>query len=434
MRTIRILSLFIFSFLYVQAAAQDGAASQSNNGSSYSIIGVGIPQDLTSDNFRAHGVLGVSGIVLETTSLYNPALWNRSFYTQATTSLQLSNFKSSSSTSEQSNSNFSAGYIQMLLPVYPGKLGLSLSLYPVSKSDFRIVESGSFMDSSSDSVSFSNDVRSAGGVNKFEAGFGLRINRNISVGYAPSVAFLTLENSEALSFGSGSFIAQDQTTSITGATFSQRFGIAANFPGIFRESDRVALGATLTLPYTIGAKAELITDKVVDGAEEKVDLSSTLTNRVGDVQMPLEAAFGLGYAPSQFVNFALEGTYQKWSDFENGTNPDEESLFSDRLKVGFGGQFHPYKRNADSFFSRFKYSGGLSYDSGHLTIDGNDINTLWISTGLGVLSKRSVSSMDFSFQYGFRGTTESNLIKERIWTLGFSINLAEIMFIRPKLR
>ncbi len=410
------------------------AASESNSGSSYSVIGVGIPQDLTSDNFRSHGVLGVSGIVLETNSLYNPALWNRSFYTQATTSLQLSNFNSSNSTSDQSNSSFSAGYLQMLFPVYPGKLGVSLSLFPVSKSNFRIVESGTFMDSSSDSVSFSNDIQSAGGVNKFEAGFGLKLNKNISVGYAPSVAFLTLENSEALSFSSGSYIAQDQTTSITGAAFAQRFGIAANFSNIFSETDRIALGATLTLPYTIEAKAERTAEKVVDEEVEIIDLSSTLTNRRGDVSMPLEAAFGFGYAPSQYLNFAVEGTFQKWSDFENSTNPDEEGFFSDRLKVGLGGQYHPYKKNYDSFFSRFKYSGGLSYDTGHLTIDGNDINTLWISTGLGLLTRRSVSSVDFSFQYGFRGTTESNLIKERIWTLGFSINLAELMFIRPKLR
>lgn len=433
MRTVRIFFLFLFSILSLQAVAQE-EASESNNGSSYSVIGVGIPQDLTSDNFRAHGVLGVSGIVLETTSLYNPALWNRSFYTQATTSLQLSNFKSSSSTSEQTNSNFSAGYLQMLFPVYPGRLGVSVSLFPVSKSNFRIVETGNFMDSAADSVSFTNDIQSAGGVNKFEAGFGLRLSKNISVGYAPSIAFLTLENSEALSFGSGAFIAQDQTTSITGTAFSQRFGIAANFPSIFSESDRIALGATLSLPYTIEAKAKRTAEKVVDGSEEKIDISSTLTNRQGDVYMPLEAAFGLGYAPSLYMNFALEGTYQKWSDFRNGTNPDEERFFSDRVKVGLGGQFHPYKRNFDNFFSRFKYSGGLSYDTGHLTIDGNDISTLWISTGLGIISKRSVSSVDISFQYGFRGTTESNLIKERIWTLGFSINLAEIMFIRPKLR
>jgi hypothetical protein len=39
-----------------------------------------------------------------------------------------------------------------------------------------------------------------------------------------------------------------------------------------------------------------------------------------------------------------------------------------------------------------------------------------------------------SVRYGFRGTTESNLIEENIWAIGLSVNLAEIMFLRPKLQ
>jgi hypothetical protein len=68
-----------------------------------------------------------------------------------------------------------------------------------------------------------------------------------------------------------------------------------------------------------------------------------------------------------------------------------------------------------------------------LTIQDQEIRTLWLHTGLGILS-RSSSSLDVSLRYGFRGTTESSLIEENIWAIGLSVNLAEIMFLRPKLQ
>lgn len=408
-------------------------SDEGRGGSPYSIFGVGSPQEVTSDNFKSHGVIGVSGISQEMTSLANPALWNRSYFTQAFTGLSVSKFKLENSSGSEENGNFGSGYLHILFPVSPGKLGVSVSLYPVTRSSYRLADGGTFIASSTDTVAFSNEITRSGGVNKFEIGFGLKLTKNISVGYAPSVAFMALRNDESLLFSSNSFTAQNQTLKNTGVAFSQRFGISALFSNVLRETDRIALGGTINLPYNIDTNSSFKVQKNIAGIEQEIDYTSSLSVSEGDIYIPLETSFGLGYAPSSFVNFALEGTFQKWSDYANDLDSSEEVFLKDRMKVGFGGQFHPYKRNSDSFFSRFKYSGGLSYDTGHLTIQGNDINTLWINTGLGILS-RSSSSVDISFQYGFRGTTENNLIKERIWALGFSVNLTELMFIRPKLR
>lgn len=56
------------------------------------------------------------------------------------------------------------------------------------------------------------------------------------------------------------------------------------------------------------------------------------------------------------------------------------------------------------------------------------------SFGLGILSPKSNSSVDISFEYGIRGTKAQDLVKEDIWGLRLSLNLAEIMFFRPKLK
>ncbi|HBW00199.1 MAG TPA: hypothetical protein DEF03_03290, partial [Bacteroidetes bacterium] len=67
-----------------------------------------------------------------------------------------------------------------------------------------------------------------------------------------------------------------------------------------------------------------------------------------------------------------------------------------------------------------------------LTISGNDIVTNKLVLGLGLPGRRSTSSVDFTFTVGSRGTDRNNLPVETIWGVGVSLNLAEIMFVRPK--
>jgi len=423
-------SLFSFLLLFSAAAYAQGS-SEANGGSSYSYFGVGTPVEAISDNFKSHGVFGISGKSIEVMSLANPALWSRAFYTEGNTRLELTQHELSSDNASSTNQSLQPGYIQVMLPMSKGKVGLSVSLYPVTSSNYQSQET-QVLPVGNDTLGYTNTVNGSGGVNKFEMGVGFKINENISVGYAPSIAFLTLRNTELLSF-SRSIAPQQQNFSASGAAFSQRIGIAAKYENLFRSEDRFYFGATFNMPVRIGVKREYTTSKNVEGQTRQVDLTSTLQNTGGEIELPMEVGFGLGYAPTQFFSFAFEGIYQNWSQYSSQIDPADALLMTDRTKIGAGGQFHPYKRNSERFFSRFKYSGGVSYDSGHLSIQGNDIETLWLSAGLGIIT-RTASSLDFSFQYGFRGTTSNNLIEERVWSLGMTVNLSELMFIRRKLR
>jgi len=434
--TQRFIKLLLIIFLFASNLVEAQETNKGFGGSSYSAFGIGMPLDVTSDNFKAQGLLGVSGIIYEVSALSNPALWSRLYSTEAYTGLQLSNFILTKGSVSETSTNLSSGYLHLLLPIYNGKLGLSAGLYPVTRRSYKTINTTSTT-LGTDQIDYINEVQGSGGVNKFEIGFGLKLTDNFSFGYAPSIAFIIQENSESFVFNSTQFASQEQNTKTTGTAFSQRFGITGTFNNIFSSTDRISLGATLNLPFSIDTKKDFTTQKRVEGADQTVDLSSLLAVNSGSIDLPLEVSFGLGYAPSIYVHFATEGVFQKWSEFSNNLDPSDNVFMKDRMKVGFGGQFHPYKRNSNSFFSRFKYSGGVSYDTGHLTMSGNDINTLWLNTGLGILGRNTVTSspsIDISFQYGFRGTTDNNLIKEKIWTLGFSLNLYERMFVRPKLR
>ena len=87
----------LFIWILFSAVTTEVIFSQESDkgigGSPYSAYGIGLPQDITSHNFRGQGLIGVSGITGEFNTLANPAIWGSAFLTQATTGLNLSKFK-----------------------------------------------------------------------------------------------------------------------------------------------------------------------------------------------------------------------------------------------------------------------------------------------------------------------------------------------------
>lgn len=431
MRTIKTLTfLILILFSANNLLAQVEGASENRGGSFYSLFGVGFPTD--NNNPREYG-LGISGVSLDnmdSNSLQNPAMWGKNFFTTASSGFNLSRFNTSSQTSSSVNTLLETGYFQFTFPILREKLGMSASMYSVTRSNYRFVTADSTNLDNNATLGYASDIRGAGGINKLELGFGWNINKYLSVGYAPSLAFVSENNSQDVFFTDNSFSTSNLNSNITGTAFSHRFGALFTFQKLFSDKDRISIGATANLPFTIDSEEKVTVSKPINGQDEEVLLRE---NNNGKITLPVELNAGLTYYPSTLVNFSLEGLYEQWSDFESTFSSAEEmSMMSDRIKAGFGGEYHPYRTNSSKFLSNFRYSGGVSFDSGHLTIQNQDINTLWFSAGLGIIS-RSRSSVDLSIRYGLRGTTDNNLIREKIWAFNLSVNLSELMFFRQRL-
>jgi len=414
----------------LRGIAQTGETSEVQSGSIYSTFGVGFPVDVTNSAYLSQGILGLTGINKQSSNIANPAIWATTFLTHATTGVNVVQSNISNASGSARNVNFEPGYLHLTMPISPGRIGLSVGLYPYTRANYVLESTGSFP-SSNDDIDFNNEVQNIGGINKFEVGFGIKLTENISLGYAPSVAFINQTNSEDIIFSDLGFRDTFQERELSGAAFSQRFGLVLSSGNIFSEDDNLSFGATVNLPFEIGVNESFTSIKNVEGNDEEVDL--TTQNNGGDISIPLEFSLGIGYAPSRAVNFSIEGQSQRWGDYKNTLNTSSESLLKDRLKLGIGGEYHPYRTGLETPLSRFKYSAGLSYDTGHLNIEGEDIQTLWINAGLGIPS-RVASFIDLSVQYGIRGNSTVGLFEERIWAVGISVSLSELMFVRPKLR
>ncbi|PKD43455.1 hypothetical protein [Rhodohalobacter barkolensis] len=418
------------------AGAQSLDEDLANSGSFYSGFGFGSPSDINSPNTMGMGLSGVSTYSGSSASISNPAQWGLSGFTQGSVAVGLLNYNARDQFESSSKAKFAFEQFQLVLPVMRNKLGVSLSFSPVTRSDFQRITEDSFAPVDGiqlDDIDYITNTQGSGGINKFEFGAGYRLFNNVAVGYSMGAYLLTQNQQVTASFSDLTYRSITYDRDIEGYSFSHKFGIFANKNSLFGSEDQIALGATIRLPVSIDAERSVSAFRSINNQRTLVELEESEAARNGTVKLPMEINTGLTYNLNRFVVLTSEMLLQSWSDSEYSYNQTQEAYFKDRLKAGFGVQYHPYRtEQRGGFFSNFKYSLGSSYDTGHLNINGEDINTLNLNAGIGFISRQSSSSIDLSFQYGIRGTESASLVKENIWGFKLSLNLAEYMFVRPK--
>ncbi len=427
--------IIIFAFSIggvVNAQDQDLA----NSGSFYSGFGFGSPADNYSPNTIGMGLTGVSTFSNSSANISNPALWGLSGFTHGSVAVSMMNYNARDQFNSSRKALFAFEQFQLVLPLMRNRLGVSLSFTPVTRSDFQRITEDSFVPVGGiqlDEVDYLTNTQGSGGVNKFEFGAGYRLMDNILVGYSLGAYILSQNQEVTAAFSDITYRSITYNRDIEGYSFSHKFGLFANKNSLFGSDDQLALGATVTLPVTIDANRSVSAFRTINGQRTLVELDQAGSAVDGTVKLPMEINTGLTYNLNRFVVLSAETLIQYWDDAEYSYNSVQEAYFKDRMKTGFGIQYHPYRtEQRGGFFSNFKYSLGSSYDTGHLNINGEDIDTLYLNAGVGFISRQSASSIDLSFQYGIRGTDSANLVKENVWGFKLSLNLAEFMFVRPK--
>lgn len=433
-KTIFITIVALLTSTAIVTAQTQQSDDLSSGGSFYSAFGFGTPADPVNSYSMGMGLTGVSNFSGFSPSIANPAHWGMIEYTQGNVAIGLQNFDATDNFGEATNSLFGIERFQFVVPLLRRELGLSVSFSPVSRSDFQLIEQSEFSaipDFSDELVEYGVRTTGTGGVNKFEAGLGYRFSNYLSVGYGFSVNLLSLNESVEPVFSDQQFRPANFSREAEGYGFGHRFGVHTFINSLFNERDQLALGASISIPTQIDTEQSISAFRQVEGRRTLVQLNENSPNRNGTVKLPLEFNVGITYNLNQRFNVVAEYQHQDWSNAEFSFNSTHEGYFKDRTKTGIGFQYHPYRtEQRGGFFSNFRYSLGTTYDNGHLAIDGEDIETLFLNAGLGIISQRSASSIDLSFHYGIRGTTSSNLVKEDIWGVSLSLNLAEYMFIR----
>ena len=168
--TFALLAILIFVLGSPLIMAQIQSTNLYSSGSIYSAYGIGYPVELETGSAKSHGILGLTSVNQEVAGLSNPAFWAQTYYTQGASGvgLQNSQLKNTSNTGE--STLFDKGYLQLLFPLKSSELGLSVGLYPVTRSNLKIINEEQFL-TYGDTVGYNSELQQIGGLNKLPIKF-----------------------------------------------------------------------------------------------------------------------------------------------------------------------------------------------------------------------------------------------------------------------
>ena len=91
-------------------------------------------------------------------------------------------------------------------------------------------------------------------------------------------------------------------------------------------------------------------------------------------------------------------------------------------------------KNKLNYWSNVKYRLGLNYNSGFLKISNQQIDSYFVSVGVGLpMKKYSNDNFNISYSYGKEGTLEKNLIQENFHKITLNLNFVGKWFNKRKI-
>lgn len=402
------------------------AQSELRGLSTYSYLGLGLPNDYRSSFGASMGVTGVALSNRVGTSFANPALYSNAYFTTAGGGFSYRNLHARDQYGSSNNSQADALALQLVFPIVREKIGFSFGMLPVTENSYSFSNPLETVNGA-DTIRYISTLSGLGGLNRLEAGIGIQVTDWLSIGYSPSLVLGTIRNSQSVFFNSIGYQSFDKESILSNIGFGNRFGVFALRKSLFTKNDYLTIGAVASLPVDLNSDLLMKESQLINGVSQQ---ERTKLGR-GENQLPGEYTLGFSYSPATSWLFAGEVLKQDWSTYKDfdGTTPQ---YLKNRTRVGGGVQFIPSGRG-ESFFNRFLYRAGMSYDSGHLELSNTGISTVLVTAGLGIPSRAPGSSLDLSIDYGFRGTTSHDLVREQIFTFRVSFNLSELMFLQRKI-
>lgn len=410
--------------------------SQETGVSPYSRFALG---DLNTKHSPAYGSMGGASVSLSDytyLNINNPASYsflkeNRPVF-EADFMSQHVTLNSSGQKTSTNNSNvtrFSLGF-----PVAK-KLGVAMGLLPFTSVGYDISAQEQINGVGNVDYLYSGN----GGLNRGFIGFGYKLidrdSTQLSIGGNASFIFGGIENIRKTEFPDDD-AAQNSLLKRNTRYNGVYFDLGLQFKQKLSEKIRLGIGANISTSTNLKSRREELNATYVTSflSEQTVDTISYTENDKGTVTLPLNMTFGASLQIGE--GFELSGQYamQDWSTYkEVYAGSSSYDTLKNSTQMSFGIRYRPSDVfSQKSFLERTQYRLGVRYNETPLKYNGTALNEFGMSFGVGLPITRSsysqsnytsTTTLHFGVEYGSRGTTSNNLIKENFTNIYIGISI-----------
>ncbi len=389
-------------------------------GSVYTRFGIGDLRTPFSARRFSMGELGIALSDRDYLSFMNPAGLNELNLTRFETGIAYGGVNAQNSASSVYHSGVILNGMQTGFPI-DREYGISfaLGMVPYSEVNYDVETNQSDPLVNLHTAKYSGQ----GGISKFTAGGSYRLPFNFSLGVTYDYYFGRIENHSSVTFISDSTLSNAsfyRETSYHGIGMTAGL-ITSDLSKLFGISDlrEFRLGLVFTPSVTMSA----------DSVDYLTSQVSTITTSTGSIKINLPYRLGFGAAFNLFNKYTISADYmyQPFSQYAN--NNVKFGYLQDYYKMSLGVEYRDLENRVDDFWKLVILRGGISYEQSQYKINGNGINQFSVYAGI-AMPIGYQNTIDLGFQYGKRGTMDSNLLSENIFRFNVTLSLGELWFLR----
>ena len=410
-----ILGLLVLSTITISA--------QRNSASPYSYFGIG-------ENFEAVTVeqasMGGIGVALKDAyhlNFINPA--SNADLRAATYAIggNLNFLTIKEGNTSQSGKSTNLRYISLGFPLGK-KAGISVGLQPFSSVGYSLLNN----DNNEELTLF----RGEGGTNKIYASFGMYVLEGLSLGIETGFIFGNLDNTiinQRADVALGT--KHEESVNIRGGQFK----LGAQYKKALKNKLNLFTGASITLKSDLSANGN---ERMYSYSGQDIQRDELFNRAVnGDINVPVKAVFGFGLGKENKWYVGINQHYQRALSSNSSLISDGGGYkYDDSNKFSVGGYYIPKINSISNYWDRVTYRAGLRFEDTGLLVNTNNsftsINDFGINVGLGLPLPRQLSNVNIGFEYGQKGTTNNNLVKEEYFNVRLSLSLNSLNWFQKR--
>ncbi len=415
----QIIIVFV-ALVSLNMTAQEGSTSP------YSFFGIGELKFRGTVENKAMGGLSIYADSIHL-NLQNPASLGKLKLTTFTVGGNQKFTTLKTDTNEAKGSTTTLDYLAVGLPM--GKLGISFGLMPYTAVGYKT----GFV-SRLDANVGDGRYQGKGGLNKVFLAAGYAVNKEFSLGIDANYSFGKIEN-EAIYITGVQYDTQE-------INISRLSGLAINLGANYQKMITNELQLISSLTYSpvasLTSKNERVTSSII---WNNTSLPTPVSTQVSDLgalattkfKLPSKFTIGAGLSQPKKWFAGIDFTTLSTSKLENRTFAANNMSFENSTKIAVGGFYIPKYNSLTSYLDRIVYRAGMRFENTGLIVNNEKIKEFGMSFGVGLPVGRLFSNMNIGVEYGSRGTTKANLVKENFFNFNLSFSFNDKWFQRRKI-
>lgn len=408
---------------------------QRTNSSPYSFFGIGQQYSSQTVEQASMGGIGIAYSDIYHLNFLNPASNTNLRFTTYTVGMNVNDLTIKDSSGSQNSTSTNISYVNIGFPLGE-KAGASFGLRPNTSVGYSLLNS--VKDSGGNTTELTR-FYGTGGTSKIYGAFGMSVTKNISLGFEAEFVFGKIENN-ILSQRSGVYLATKNKEVVNLKGGGIKLGV--QYKKELKNKLVMSLGAVIKFENSITTRGNEYLYSLAIGNNSAETPRDTLINSslTGKITSPLKKGIGFGLGKTDKWYVGAEYEFQNALINNNSLAGSSNTYkYGGANKIAIGGFYLPKVNSISSYWDRVTYRAGLRFEKTGLLINNSissngftEIKDFGISFGLG-LPMKQLSNINLGIEYGTKGTTVNNLIKENYFNFRLSLSLNDKWFRKRRI-